>query len=74
MFSTCNHWFQVPLPPVPRAARASKKVESIDESGDDRVVWGFKVSPCNELALTNAIALVLDLVVGMVSDMSKKNR
>ena len=58
----------------PRAARASEKVESIDESGDDRVVWGFKVSPCDELALTNAVALVLDLVVGVVSGMSKKNR
>ena len=52
----------------PRAARASKKVELMDESSDDRVVWGFKVSPCDELALANAVALVLDLVVGVMSD------
>ena len=58
----------------PRAATTSEKVESIDESGEDRVVWGFKVSPCDELALANAVALVLDLVVGVMTDSQKKSR
>ena len=49
----------------PRAATASEKVESIEDNGEDRVGWGFKTSPCNELALANAVALVLDLVFGM---------
>ena len=53
----------------PRAATTSEKVESIDESGEDRVVWGFTVSPCDELASANAVALVLDLVFGVMTDM-----
>ena len=48
----------------PRASTASEKVEST-ESGEDGVVWGSTVG---KVALANAVAFVLDLVIGVMTD------
>jgi hypothetical protein len=49
------------------AVTMSSKVEST-ENGEDKVVWGSKVSPGSSIALAKAVALVLDLVVGVMTD------